>query len=110
MDVLKETIPEWTAETTATAIQHYVFDPKNPTVFWVYPVPTTTVQVDIIYAAFPPTFSSSSTSLGIPEIFVAPVKDYVMYRCYGSEGDGADYTKATAFLNSFHTHLGKGVS
>ncbi len=103
--VLSESVPGWTTE-TGSAIQHYMFDEENPKIFWVYPVPTTSFNIILVYSDTPATFLAASTSLGVSDIYISPVKNFVLHRCFGMETQGSDFGKASTYLNSFYTALG----
>ena len=103
---MNEAVPAWTTTETSTAIEHFMFDEENPETFWVYPVPTTALEVEIVYSDAPTEFTVDSASLGISDIYLAPVKDYIMYRCLSMHTQGADAGKAAGYLNNFYTALG----
>lgn len=103
---LNESVPDWSI-TGDNTIEYYMFDEENPKTFWVYPVPNAAnVSVDIIYSTLPATFLSGSESIGIDDIYLVPVVDYVLSRCFGMMTKGADFGKAASHKNSFFTALG----
>ena len=104
---LNDSIPSWTTTETSTAIEHFMFDEENPETFWVYPVPTSALEVELVYSNAPTEFDVDSTSIGISEIYIAPVKNYALYRCLDMQTQGADGGKAAGYLNSFYTALGQ---
>lgn len=103
---LNDCIPSWATTETSTAIEHFMFDEENPETFWVYPVPTSALDVEIVYSDAPTMITSGSTNIGISEIYLAPVKDYVLYRCLSMHTQGADAGRAAGYLNNFYTALG----
>ncbi|HEX9972300.1 MAG TPA: DUF6682 family protein [bacterium] len=105
-EVMNDALPDWTTETTATSIEHYMFDEETPLIFYVYPVPSTALILNAIVAANPTVFSSSSSSIGIQEIFIPAVIEYSLYRCLAKEGQGQDLAKAASHLSAFYNLLG----
>ncbi len=103
---MNESVPSWST-TTGSAIEHFMFDEETPKVFWVYPVPATAaVSVQISYSKLPTVFTALSSSVGIDDIFIPAVIDFVLSRCYGMETKGVDFGKAATHLNNFYTALG----
>ncbi|WP_300456632.1 DUF6682 family protein [Desulfobacula sp.] len=105
-ELLNDSVPGWTIEETATAIEHFMFDAENPKGFFVYPMPSTTLSVEIIYSDTPATFTAASGNIGISETFLSPVMDYVLYRCLSMHTEGADFGRADGYLNALYTALG----
>lgn len=104
-EVLNETAPGWEPQ-TVTDVDFYMFDEENPLVFYVYPVPNSALAVEIVYSQVPGVLTAQSSSLGVSDVFLAPIKDYAIYRCFGMESKGTDYQKATYYMNSFYNALG----
>jgi len=104
-EVLNETIPAWTT-TTGSAIKHVMFDEENPKIFWVYPVPLTGFSVELTFAKKITEFTSKATSLGLDDIYIAPIIEYVLHRCLGMPGKGSDMGKSARHLSNFYNALG----
>ena len=102
---LNDTIPAWTI-TTGSAIETYAFDEENPTIFWLQPVPNSALSIDISYSNTPTTFSAGSTSIGIAEIYVPAVKEYVLARCYGMPTSGVNLVKSANHMTAFYKIIG----
>lgn len=95
----------WTPA-TLTEIDHYMFDEENPRYFYVYPVPDAALVVEIVYAKTPSVVDADSVSVGIPDIYLSPLKDFVLAKCFGMETKGSDYGKSTYYMQSFYNALG----
>jgi len=108
-NVLDVTIPTWHS-TTGTA-KHYCFDPRNPTVFYLYPGPATaTGTIDIVVATIPTDIASLGDSTGLDAVYEAPVTDYVMYRAFSKDSEHTANTQRAqqhyqAFINSIQGKL-----
>jgi hypothetical protein len=89
-----------------TEVNHYMFDEENPTFFYVYPVPSASLDIEIVYSKTPATVTADSVALGLPDIFISPLKDFVYSRCFGMETKGADAGKATYYMQQFYNALG----
>lgn len=104
-DRLTELVPAWTTE-TGTALEFYMFDPENPTVFWVYPKPSAAFSVDVVYSAEPTEFTTSSSELGVSDIYITAIYEWVLFRCFSMQTKGAQLGDAQVHLNNFYKILG----
>lgn len=108
--VLNSTIPAWATPDDITEIEYFAFDPKAPRYFYVYPVPDSAIDVELIYARTVPTFTADATDLGIDDSFLSPLKEFVYNRCFGMNSKRMDLTRASAHLTAGYTALGINLS
>lgn len=105
---LDRAFPTWSAPVDGvTGIEHVTFDSRTPKVFYVYPVPTAgaSLSIELIYAKTPAEFTAGAASLGLDDIWLAPIKEYVLYRCYGINSKRMDPTRSVTHLNTFFNLL-----
>lgn len=90
--VLDAQNPDWHSATAAAVAQNYVFDPRYPRMYYVYPPHTgaTSAKLEIIYAKMPTPIATEATSLVIDEQYHDAIVDYVLYRAYLKD---AEYTQ-----------------
>ena len=101
--VLDAQYPDWhvAPKTTPEYTQNYVFDPRNPKVYYIYPPHSGSAsqKLEIIYAKMPLAItaetvttgsSTVSTTLVIDEQYHDAIVDYVLYRAYLKD---AEYTQ-----------------
>lgn len=104
--VLDTQVPDWHASTPANEVMHYVFDPVNPKVFYVYPRVSTARQVEIIYSASPVDIAIGATIL-IDDIYANAIINYIFYRAYSKDADYAQNGNlAQSYWGSFVQELG----
>jgi hypothetical protein len=119
-EILDAQLPGWHAQTGVTEILHYMYDPREPRVFYVYPPAAATgAAVDLIYAAMPADIAEPSEgalytavtgSLGLPDIYGNAVQDYVLYRAYTKDSEYAgNAARAQAHYGAFANALGVEV-
>ena len=119
-EVLDAQIPSWHTLTGVTTIKHFMYDPRDPRVFYVYPPAGAGASLDIVYAKAPTdiaeaadggTFSNvATTALELPEIFAGPLIDYVLYRMYSKDAEYAgNAARAQAHYTSFANALGMEI-
>lgn len=104
-------IPSWYNQAGALEIQHFVYDPRDPLVFYVYPPASTGAKVYMIYAAHPTpiaepnagtTFSAVSGNISVPDIYANALLDYVLYRAFAKDTEFAgDASRAAAHYQAF---------
>ena len=102
-DILDSQIPGW-HNVTGNEVKHYVYDPMDQRVFYVYP--KASVAVELVYARAPST-SSAGGGLSIPDVYANAVLDYVLYRAYSKDAEAtANANLAEAHLRRFNESLG----
>lgn len=121
-EILDAQNPTWHAMTGTVDALHYMFDPRDPKTFYVYPPALVTTQLDVVYSALPTdvtepadgaTYSSVTGNLSVPDIFANAVLDYVLYRAYSKDSEYAGNAQRaaghyTAFANSMGVEV-KGL-
>ncbi len=106
-DALNELIPGWTIETTDSRVEHYVFDLENPMAFSVYPTPSVgTLQAELVYAAKGTAIVSDAGTLSIADTFLAPMLEWVLYRCLIAPTSGQNAALAMQHNANFFNLLG----
>lgn len=105
----------WYSETPSVNIQHYMFDPRLPKEFLVYPPATTAAELEIVYSSVPQGHSLTEAELGDPtttdtisvdDSYAGALLDYVLYRAYSKDVEYAGNSqRAVAHLQAFQTAL-----
>jgi len=119
-EVLDAQLPGWHTATTGV-IQHYIFDPRDPKTFYVYPQAAGTEALEIIYSSSPVDVVSSAgvglplsgtETIGIDDIYANPMLDFILARAYMKDSDYAgNANRAQLHYQSFMNSLGmKGKS
>lgn len=113
--------PNWYAETSTVNIEKYVYDPRLPKEFLVYPPALTTAQLEIIYSETPEPHDLTEEELMDPttadvirldDIYASPLLDYMLYRAYSKDAEQQNNaTRAVAHYQAMAAALGvKGQS
>lgn len=102
---LTELVPSWTRD-TGTEIEFFMFDEENPTIFWVYPTLEEVGSVELVYSQSPADFTMASTGLGVSDIYIAAIYEWVFYRCLSMNSKRLDTSRAQAHLRSFYSAVG----
>lgn len=116
--VLDDQRPGWHAETGTVNIQHFMFDPRQPKEFFVYPPATADAELEIVYADTPGTHALSEAALDpdgaeaevikLDDIYMSPIIDWVLYRAYSKDAEyGANEARASAAYQAFNGAIGQ---
>lgn len=80
-------LPDWhTARYQRSYTDHFMFDDRNPKVYYVYPPSDGNGYVEISYSKNV-TKATAGTNLGIADEFEPVVVDYILYRAYSKDSD-----------------------
>lgn len=106
----------WYSETANVSTEQYVFDPRQPKEFMVYPPATTATQLEVLYAQVPTGHTLTDEQLGniataetirIDDTYANALQDYVLYRAYTKDADQqGNAARAVAHFQAFQNALG----
>lgn len=106
-EVLDAQVPNWHQSPVAPSATHYVFDIRNPRIYYLYPVPSTTYQVELVYSAAPVDLAAEANTISLDDIYANAIIAFVVMRSYQKDEDYArNADMAGAWGNMFMTSLG----
>jgi hypothetical protein len=116
-EILDAQSPGWHNLSGVTEIVHFMFDPRDPKVFYVYPPAAASgASVDLVYSALPTDiaepaagtdFAAVSGNISVPDIYSNALQDYVLYRAYTKDSQYAgNEARAQARYAAFANALG----
>ena len=116
-EILDAQLPGWHAQTGVTEVLHYMYDPREPRIFYVYPPAAASgASVEVTYASVPADiaepadgalYTAVSGNIGVPDIYGNVVQDYVLYRAYTKDSEYAgNAARAQAHYAAFANALG----
>jgi hypothetical protein len=118
--ILDAQTPGWHGLPGSVNILHYMFDPRDPKTFYVYPPATDVAQLEVMYSAYPTDITEPSAgstvedvtgNLSLADIYADDVLNLVMYRCYSKDSEYAgNAERAAAYLNVVTTSLGAEIA
>ena len=99
--------PDWHNATASNTADHYVFDEDAPTTFYLYPPQTGTPgHVEINYSNSPTDLGSLPATIDLPDIYMNPILDYVLYRAYSKDTEYAgNQQRSSAHYQAFQNTL-----
>ncbi len=115
-EIMDAQTPGWHNLTAVDDVLHFMYDPRDPRVFYVYPPATTSAQLDIVYASYPTDiaepadgslYSAVTGNISLPDIYGNVLQDYILYRAYSKDSEYAgNGPRAQAHYAAFANALG----
>ncbi len=99
--------PAW-QNTPGTAADHYVYDERDPTTFYLFPqIASGGGKIEVEYAKRPALMTDLSNSLGVSDTYRQAMEAFLLYSHY-SVVNGADFNPslASAYAQMFQQLLG----
>lgn len=104
--------PSWHIGSGNTTVEHFMYDPTDPKNFYVYPVPTNSVQINIAFSESTTditiaNYSTSTDTIGLDDTYANAILDYMLYRSYQKDSDFAgNMQKVATHYQSFANSIG----
>lgn len=118
-EILDAQLPGWHSLPGASELLHFMYDPRDPKVFYVYPPAATTASLDIVYSAYPTDiaepadgalYTAVTGNISLPDIYSNVLQDYVLYRAYSKDSEYAgNAARAQAHYQLFAAALGNEI-
>ncbi|MGS3139374.1 DUF6682 family protein [Aeromonas sanarellii] len=112
---LDDSYPDWHSSNTATTVDNYTYEERDPKTFYLHPGPAAAVKVDVIYSVAPQSKalaeveSAQSPALAdLDDIYINPIIDFMLYRCFSKDAEySANSNRAAGHYNAFLQQLGE---
>lgn len=101
-DLLDATTPAW-HNTSGTEVKHYVYNPRDPKVFYVYPQCTDYVEIEFISI---PTIVGEGGNIVVDDIYEPAIVDYVCHRALQKDAEFNNKGKVYEFKQAFLMDIG----
>lgn len=115
-DILNTQEPDWHDPTVAgdaahtTIVKHYMFDEDDPRNYYVYPGVAGNAFVEVVYSASPTDLTSTSSTIGVDDIYANAIIDFVLYRAYMKDAEYAgNAQRASNHYQLFTGSISQGV-
>ena len=102
----------WHAEPQTVNIEHFMFDPRLPRSFLVYPPASAQAQIEVVFSSVPLAHpvadaGSGTATIRIVDSYANAMLDYVLYRAYTKDAEyAANAQRAAAHYQALATALG----
>jgi hypothetical protein len=105
--ILDEQSPNWHTENASDQVEHYIYDDRDPRRFYLYPLPTVNVSVQIVYSSAPVSIGTETDVIGLDDIYANPILDFMLYRAYSKDADyAANGQRMITHMQAFSDALG----
>jgi len=118
--ILDAQTPGWHNLSGSVNILHYMFDPRDPKTFYVYPPATTAAQLEVMYSAYPSDitepaegslYTAVTGNLSLPDIYSDDVLNLILYRAYSKDSEYAGNSeRAAGYLGVVTQSLGAEIA
>lgn len=109
-EMLDAQAPHWQGSRPAREIVHFLYDPREPRTFWVWPPALPETKLELYYSARPVEVAETTADtalLSVEERYAGALLDYMLYRAYAKDAEGAgNAARAQAHFVAFTTALG----
>jgi len=115
-EILDAQSPGWHALAGTIDALHYMYDPRDPKTFYVYPPALATTAVEVIFSSLPTDIAEPADgalytavlgNISVPDIYGNTLQDYILYRAYTKDSDYAgNAARAQAHYGAFANALG----
>jgi len=115
-EILDSQIPGWHSLTAKDEVVHFMYDPREPKAFWVYPPATAAAALMVNYSATPTDliipadgsdYSAVTGNVSVPDQNANSLLDFILYRAYMKDSEYAgDPQRSQAYYTLFANALG----
>lgn len=106
-EVMDAQNPNWHSDAASSEVKHYIYDVRNPLVYYVWPKPTADAYVEAVYSAAPSDVANVTDALSVTDIFANVLLDYTLYRAYLKDSEYAgNGQRALGHYQAFANALG----
>lgn len=110
MDLLDRSRPDWHSDSAPAEIaQHYVYDPRDPRNYYLYPAMSAGKTVRLSYSYVPPSVTEETLAgaiMPIDDVYFNSVLDFMLWRGFSKDGAFVQNGRARTHLVSFNEALG----
>lgn len=117
---LDDQTPGWHGLTGVTTIKHFMYDPRDPRAFYVYPPAAASgASVNAIYAVYPSDiaepapgldYTAVTGNINVADIFGNAVLDFILYKAYSKDSEYAgNAARAQGHYAAFMASVGAEI-
>jgi hypothetical protein len=112
--LLDAQVPGWRAQTGVVDIIHFLYDPREPKAFEVYPPAAAGASVEAEVSMLPTaipitgtTYADVTGNFALGDLFKNALVNYIKYRCYSRNTEyAANPSRAMAYMQAYANDLG----
>lgn len=97
--------PDWHSHTAKATVTEYMYDPRVPKTFFVYPPSTGTTSVELKYSVIPANLTATSQAINVDDVYEPVLLDWVLMRAYSLEMEESLMQRASLYRQSVESQL-----
>jgi hypothetical protein len=98
---------DWQSSSKSATARHFMYDLRDPFVYYLFPPSNGAGAIDMIYSKFPVDVAADTEELLIPIMWKNALTSYVLGRAYAKDMEAASNAAASAaYMASFTAELG----
>jgi hypothetical protein len=106
-ETLDSFVPGWHVLSPVATIQNYLYDPKVPEQYWVYPPAAAGTQIEVVAAERPTDVPAIANVIDLDDMYGNALLDYVLFRAYSKDAEHeGNRALAMAYRDAFENSLG----
>ena len=112
-EILDDQRRTWHSEPAADTIEHFMFDPRLPREFLVYPPASTNAKLEVVFSSVPTghdegtDYTASIETIKIVDSYANSILDYMLYRAYSKDAEyAANAQRAMAHYEAMQQAIG----
>lgn len=111
-DVLDTQLGNWFVTSASDSVEYYMFNPKLPREFLVYPPATKDAQLEVVFSSVPENHDPSgsgvdSETIKLSDTYANVILDYTLYRAFSKDAEyAANAQRAAAYYEAMQSALG----
>lgn len=101
--------PNWRSASSSLVIREYIFDKREPLIFYVSPPAATGAKVQLSYSAVPAEYGTvdGTTETTVSDVYEPMIVEWALYRLFGQDVEGSVNTARSAkHLQVFESMMG----
>lgn len=98
-------VRNWRGMTETAAIEHYIYDDRNPKQFYTYPPALDGAALEVIYSAIPPTLNAEDP-ISLDDNFANALQEYMLFKAWMKD---AEFSGNTNRANSHYQQFLKAI-
>ncbi|MDN5937697.1 MAG: hypothetical protein L0H83_03460 [Salinisphaera sp.] len=99
--------PGWTTASQTNVIEHYMYEARDPTRFWVYPPAQSAASLVVIYAQPPTQVTATTSTVSIGDEWYGSLLSFTLYRAHTKTSKAAMPQHAIAHYQAFLRQMGQ---
>lgn len=98
--------PDWHTKTPQAVVKEYMYDPRVPKTFFVYPPSDGTGYVELKYSVAPADVAAANDAITLDDVYATVLLDWMLMRAYAKETEESLMQRATLYRQSVESQLG----